>query len=509
MNIKSFVEKLLAALRVKTLVGGLEISDSAMRFIYFDGREWKMILLRLPPGVLENGQVKNREKFIEAVKALRNHIPSQTTRHEKTSVVVVLNSVNVYSQVFSLPLLEGESLNQAIQLNVQMISPIETSQAYSGWQLVSKDQSALRLEILSAYINRQSVDEMSVILKDAGFLPVAVESRALALMRLLRELGAGFDANNSYIVLNLDNAGSDFLIARRGQLYFEYFTPWKDLSDEKGQISIRAFETAILRNLHQVVNFYNQRWPEPISGIFISATTLNAEVEKIVKDNFSLKVMPLKLKAGQSIEPDWFVVLGAGLRGIKPRRGDKEISLLGIGAEEEFHREQIINFFGFWRILLPVSLAILVIIFSVADLSLSNMRRSLESRSIFRLNNEQVKEIADLKTKVGDFNRSVALIKSVEQSKVSQGEILEKIQKLVQDNEITLNYFRFRSYGERAVLSGQTKTEDKILNFKKALSDDSGFKEINLPLTEISRTPQGFSFSISFLMSPATSAKTE
>lgn len=509
MNAEKIFNKIFSALRIKRVVGGLEISDNAIKFICFEDQKWKMVGLRLPPGILDGGKIKNREGFVAAIKNLRNHLPISVGKREKVNVIVVLNSVNVYSQVFNLPLLEGENLNQAIELNIQMISPVELSQAYSGWQLINQDQNALYLEILSAFVSREIVDEIGFALKDGGFLPVAVESRAFSLVRLVREQAIGHDFKSSYFVFNLDNNGLDILIVRRGQLYFEYFTSWKDIANDKGKISFAALETVILRNIHQIMNFYSKHWSEPVAGVFMSVVGLSKEVKKIIESNFSLKVIELKLKNGLEISPDWFVALGAALRGLKSRRDDKEINLLGAGVEEEFRREQVNTFLGFWRVLVPISFAVFLSIFFLADLYLLNMRRSIETQSVFKLSEEQVNEISLLEKEVNDFNRLVSLIKSTKESLLYQSFILEKIIALMKENDLVLNRFYIQSYNTPVILSGSAKSEEQILNFKKALAKEPEISDIDLPLTAIQSSPEGVNFSIKFSISPTAFKRTE
>lgn len=510
MNAEKLFTKFFSALRIKSVVGGLEISDSAIKFVCFESQKWKMAGLRLPPGILEGGKIKNREKFVVALKNLRDHLPISVGRRERVNVIVVLNSVNVYSQVFNLPLLEGENLNQAIELNIQMISPVELSQAYSGWQLINQDQNALYLEILSAFISREIVDEVGLALKEGGFFPVAVESRAFSLARLVREQAINYDAKNPYFILNLDNNGLDILIIRRGQLYFEYFTSWKDIQNDKGKISFAALEAVILRNLHQIMNFYSKHWSEPVAGIFISvAGGLSNEVKGVIESNFSLKVIELKLKNGLEITPDWFIALGAALRGLKSRRDDKEVNLLGIGVEEEFVREQVSAFLRFWRFLVPVSFGVFLVIFFLVDFYLLDMQRSLEAQSSLKLSPEQLNEISLLEREVGEFNHFVDLIKSAKEDSLYHSFILAKIVNLMEENELTLSRFYIQSFNAPVILNGSAKSEEQILNFKKALAKESEISNIDLPLTAIQSSPEGVSFSMRFSISPEAFKRAE
>ncbi|MEK9180346.1 MAG: hypothetical protein AAB897_02960 [Patescibacteria group bacterium] len=488
--------KLLAALRVRTPIGGIEISDAVLRIAYFDDKSWKLDGVRLEPGVMESGKVRDYAKFVEALKNLRSKVFGENAQG-RTNIVASLSSISIYSQVFSLPIIEGENLEKAIMLNVQMVSPVDVSQAYSGWQMVGRDQDALRLEILSAFIEKSTVDEINRALFEAGFLVVAMESRALALSRIFRQEGEGMDISRSYVMVSIDGSGVDFLIIRRGQLYFEYFNPWRDIMDEQGRVSMDAYRAAILRSLHQVLNFYGQHWQDPVSEVVISATSLGDEAAAIITENFLLPTRRLRLKLGDEIYPDWYIALGCGLRGVVPRSEDRELSLLGIGAGEEFRREQFINFLRLWRLAMPVALGILAIMFFLADLFVIQTKHSFESQSLFALSAEQAKENDTLRADAETFNKSIAMIRSVQTTDFPKSTFIEKLNTIAAKNSISITSLDFPSLDQLS-LRGETNSEERVVAFKNALEADTQFKSINLPLTGITSDGGIVAFSMSF-----------
>jgi len=501
MNHASFLKKLVSYLIVRSVFGGLEISDAVLRLAYFDSKGWHLGGIRLEPGVVESGKIKNKEKVVAALIALKKQVFGPGSAKKKINVIVSLSSISIYSQVFSLPIIKGENLEKAIQLNVQMVSPVESSQAYSGWQLVGEDQRALRLEILSSFIERAVVDGVNEALMEAGFFAVAVESRALSLTRLVRDEGAGMDLNQSYIALGLDNSGLDLLVVRRGQLYFEYFTPWRDITSEKGEITTESLETVLIRNMHQVLNFYGQHWTDPVSEIIISASSLGDKITDVIKSNFSIPVRELRLKTIKSVGPEWFVVLGCSLRGLKPRSEDKEVSLLGIGAQEEFRRSQFLEFLRLWRILAPVALGILLLVFIISDAFLIQTQRSLESSTVINLTSEQQGELQTFLDEARSFNSEVAMIKSAESAVTLKTRLWGKVSDLLSANGVSADRFYFQSKAAPIILSGFAKSEDQIISFKKALEADTAFESINLALTDIKSDARGgYSFSLTFLL---------
>ncbi|TSC60131.1 MAG: Uncharacterized protein LiPW15_9 [Parcubacteria group bacterium LiPW_15] len=480
------------------MIGGLEIADTALRFVVWDGKTFQMTGLKLLPGVVVGGQLKDKERFIAALKMLHAQILGEKKHRTKINAIISLSSIGVYTQVFTLPFIEGESLEKAVQLNIQMISPLDFSEAYSGWQFANKDEDKVRLEILSAFANKGVVDEFSGALHVAGFLVVAVESRALSLSRLLKEAGAGFDPTRSEVVMSVDGSGLDFLIIRHGQLHFDYFNSWHDIQGESKEISPDAFRAAVIRNLHQVLNFYNSHWQEPLDEIILATTGFHDEVVKIIQENFSIKIRDFELNTSQTVAPDWFVALGSAVRGLIPRRSDKEISLLGVDAQEEFGREQVLGFLRFWQVLMPAAAAIFMIAFAGVYFSLSNIDENLEADVASVNRGEQAQEMRGIESQISEFNRAVTLLSSVEKAATLKTILLQKISDFSGRTGVMISRIYYQSANSPIMISGSARSPDDLLAFKKLLEGEPTVKNIELPPSSVQVSPQGAVFSMSF-----------
>ena len=86
------------------MVGGLEISDTALRFAVAAPGALRLASVRLAPGILDGGHIKDEAAFAEALSELRARIVGKKARSSlKVNAVVVLSSASIYSQVFDLP----------------------------------------------------------------------------------------------------------------------------------------------------------------------------------------------------------------------------------------------------------------------------------------------------------------------------------------------------------------------------------------------------------------------
>jgi len=498
MDWKNFLSKLLSLLRAKTKIGGLEISDTDLRFVYFTENSLETVSLRLPPGIIENGDIKNYDALIEALKKLHEMIPPGFGGEKIINAVVTLGSVHIYTQVFSLPMIGDENLKEAVKLNISMVSPFDLSQAYSGWQLINQDEKDLKIEILSAFAPKTFIDRLRGALTEAGFFAVAMESGSLSLARLIRERGMDFKTEKPLLVLSVDDTGLRFFIIRFGQLHFEYFQSWKDIRGESKETSWDDFEDAIKRNLHQVLNFYGTHWHEPLTDIAIASNTLVEEISKVIQDNFSMSAKELKFKFEQPFKREWYEAAGGALRGEIPRFKDKDINLFEMTAQEEFHHTEILNFIKFWEPLLYSSIGALLVFFLSTYVFLINVSKSIEAQASFKLNSQQNEEIGELETKIKEFNNSVTLLSNTQKSLKSKTYLLDKLTSLIDKNGITVDRLYFQAGGLPVTFSGETDSQEQILNFKNAIAADSSFSSVNLNLSDINRQDKGFSFKLSF-----------
>ena len=82
-------------------VGGLEISDSHLRFLRIIGGKFFHASLRLPPGIISEGKLLNRNFLLEALKSLRRQLGAKP--NEVLPVIVSLPPASVFTQTFNVP----------------------------------------------------------------------------------------------------------------------------------------------------------------------------------------------------------------------------------------------------------------------------------------------------------------------------------------------------------------------------------------------------------------------
>jgi hypothetical protein len=493
-------DKLLRVLRIRPIAGGLEVTDQLLRLAYFDGSAWQFHAVRIEPGVCERGKIKDGSTFNAALTELRSQIPELARKNSTMNLVVSLGATSMYNQILNLPLVKGENFGTAVRLNLQMSSPVDLAQVYSGWEIINRNEGLGRAEVLGAFAERTIVDEMTKALFAAGFMAVAVESKAFAVARMVRKYGPGFDPKGSYIITVIDDGGLDFLIIRSGQLCFEYMNPWADIADEKGTITVDKFTQAFTLGFRQVLNFYRQHWQDPVTGIGLSGTSLIAESRAAIEAMESIPIFLLEDAVGGSVPDTWIGAFGSGLRAIASRTKDREITFLGEGAQKLFENSRIIDFLSFWRVAVPVIFGILFIVFVFADIFLNTIATGVGvmSTSIVSAEENTKQAMADLVSRATAFNNAVAMVSSTENLADPRYAIIAAVNAAAAENEIALTRITLQSDQTPILVVGTAQSEEDILSFESALGRVPGFGSVNLPLAGIQGSGTSYSFSLSF-----------
>ncbi|MDD4761872.1 MAG: hypothetical protein PHZ25_02535, partial [Candidatus Pacebacteria bacterium] len=144
----SYLNTFLSMLSQAPPVGGLEISESFLRFSLLNGKNFATASLKLPPGIIGKGRIENTQQFKEALKVLKNKISGIYSKKEKINVIVSLPFSRTYLQVFKIPVVSEKGLSEAIKLNMQMVSPIPIETAYYDSEKIGQEEATGQTEFL-------------------------------------------------------------------------------------------------------------------------------------------------------------------------------------------------------------------------------------------------------------------------------------------------------------------------------------------------------------------------
>jgi hypothetical protein len=507
---KKWVEKFLSKLKIEPSISGLEISDSVLNFARIDNGEIFNVALRLPPQILEGGNIKDRDAFRSALLDLHSKITPN--KKENVYIIATIPEQNIYLRVFNLPFVAADNLEEAVCLNLEMLSPMDYKDVYSDWQKIGETEvDGGQLEILGVFAPKQMIDSLTDALRSAYFVVVAMEVPVLALIRLLDKAVLTQDLNST-ILFRITSMGLGFSIIRHGNIYFNHFVPW-----EATQVSWKTFSNTILRETQKIINFYASRWSGALSSFIIFAP--NAEVEKrvgkLIADSFSLQVLSFKdllgrgldknipLKSGNSsklfdFQSDVLVALGSALRGFIERGADTIISIAALGTEDYYRQSRILLFVRVWRNVFWTVGVFVLVLFLAVDFFFNSTIHFLENNLANIRNITTEKEWQDLTKKAEEFNKNLALALEAKKYVRDWTPLIKKIEDLA-GPAIILQSIQIQAEVNSITLKASAFNEEGIIKFKKSLENDNSFTAINLPLSSIVKgSGNSLNFEISF-----------
>lgn len=497
-RIKIGARKIFNKLSPALVIGGLQISDTAIRFLRAEKERLVQAPLRLPPGIVAEGKIRDKPAFTAALRRVHNQAVSSPKR--KIFVVVSLQSEGIYTQRFNLPNLPEEGLEEATNLNLQMISPIEFGKAYYGWQIIGEEAiNGFQTDFLGAFVEKTVIDDLTECLKAAGFSPVAIEPLPLSLVRFIKESDAGAGFGEPQLIIDVSSEGIGFILARGGNLTFASFRSWKAIQGDAKQVTTAILREEVVREIGKIMNFYFTQWGGgQLNNLTIISEGLESELSKIVSEKFSFKIRKVASRRFGSLPPRWFAAAGAVLRGEIPRLDDADLSLMSVSVKEEFHRDRIVHFIDFSRNFIWAFFGFLLVLFLAADIFMIKSASDASDRAAGAfLNVPAAEEISRLQGEARTFNNLVSLVAKAVAPRVRWSTLFEKLDQLA-GSTVALDRVLVQSPAVPVVVNGRASNEEAVLNFKKELSAQPQFTDVNLPLTNITPAGGRFSFRLDF-----------
>ncbi|MFA5053475.1 MAG: pilus assembly protein PilM [Parcubacteria group bacterium] len=469
--------------------GGLVVSDAALRYVRFNERDTveARASLRLPPGAVVQGKINNHAVVSAALHELRERIGIPSSRG--AGVILSLDSGAVYSQLFNLPQLEESSLAEAAELNIQMVSPIDTKTSYHSYQVVGKSENGTGgYELLGAFIGMPVVDDWISACKTAGFLPIAVEFQALSIARAVSEF-ADIGLQEIALVLDVSSEGMDLVVVKNGNLYFDYFYPWKLIQGEDKSISMDKFKQILIAETGKVMNFTLSKFGGETKSIWINAENIGAEMITALKMQYSSVPVSEITVQEKRVPPLWLSALGAGKRGMLLRSEDDLISLSPRRVVTEYMEHQMVTMIKLWRNVFAITLSFFLLVFCIGDLFLRQIRLSAGQQSFRNLSPEESRELSVLRGKADEFN---ALVSFVAEAKAEENKVYPFISKIINlGNNVQITRLSFQGITEPVVLNGNAPSADAVVQFQRRLAETPNITDLQFPLSSLTTAPNG------------------
>ncbi|RJQ13908.1 type IV pilus assembly protein PilM [Candidatus Parcubacteria bacterium] len=206
---------------------GLDITDVTIRAVQLDRIAPHQVRLSsftevvLPPGLIEQGEIKSESAVIDVLKDLRKK--TQFGSLKSKFVVASLPEQDAFMQVVSVPKMKKEEIDQAIRWEVEGNIPVNVEEAYFDWQNVDPiKKTPDHTDVLVAASPRHIVDSYVSVLNSANFSIKALEIESTA---TTRALFPGAFSSKPVLVVDLGAARTSFIIFSGSAIRFTSSIP--------------------------------------------------------------------------------------------------------------------------------------------------------------------------------------------------------------------------------------------------------------------------------------------
>jgi len=118
---------------------GCEISDHSIRLAYLKPEQGSLTLASyavepLPPHAVENGEIRDEAKVLEALQRALNGAKGEKIRTKY--VVASLPDPQCFIRIVQLPKLSREEIARALPLEIEANIPLQLADVYYDWEIV-------------------------------------------------------------------------------------------------------------------------------------------------------------------------------------------------------------------------------------------------------------------------------------------------------------------------------------------------------------------------------------
>ena len=256
---------------------GLDIGTHSLKAVQLSGSAEKPSFvaagqLPTPPNTVGSDTEEAIEVLASAVKGLHKE-----TRITTNKVVTSLPESQIFTRVIELPPLSAAETKHAISWEAEQYVPIPMSEVRLDWQILGKNATGDKMEVLLVAAPNLLVDRFVKTLKAAGFTIVGLETEITAVVRSLVQ---GAEGAPTTMVVSIGASTTDLSIVTVGRINFTR--------------SIATGGVALARGVAQELGFELDQATEYMKTYGLDTTSLEGKVMQAIKPIFDVIVNEIR-----------------------------------------------------------------------------------------------------------------------------------------------------------------------------------------------------------------------
>ena len=200
---------------------GIDFSDLRLRIVSLSRNKKYLSLasyseVKVPPGVISDGDVLDEEKLIISIKKAVNTVkgPKIKTKY----VIASLPETKAFLQVIKVPKMTAKELKIAMPFEIENYIPITSDKTYLDYQpIYQTSEDTKTLDVLIGAMLKEVIDPYVYCLNKAGLIPKALEVESQSIARAV--------INNQispfpYLIIDFGKTTTSFIVFSGQSLRF-------------------------------------------------------------------------------------------------------------------------------------------------------------------------------------------------------------------------------------------------------------------------------------------------
>lgn len=139
-------------------------------------------MVDLPDGIMENGYINDSAMLTQTLRQLL-----AVSGARGRDAVFAVGGKSIYVREMLFPTMTEEELREAIKWDIEKYVPYEPDSYYYDFAVVGPGKNEREIKVLLVAVPRPIVESITVVAKELGLRPVAIDIEPLALYRTLAE----------------------------------------------------------------------------------------------------------------------------------------------------------------------------------------------------------------------------------------------------------------------------------------------------------------------------------
>lgn len=418
------------------------------------GKVTKFAQIDLPPGVIVNYRVKEKDVLVSVIRELweKNNIRDKY-------VGVVVPEFSTYTKSLDLPNITDVEINEALGFRMQEFLPTNIEDVVFDWKISKRGKENARVlvvailkDVLFGYIDAVGA---------AGLSPLVVETPSMSIQRIIDKDPSG------KMILYLTPSEAILVITREQEIVASSVINSDNVN-------------SIVTTARQMLAHYSDI---SVEKVVVSGVGLTQDLIQFLNYNLGRAVSFADIKAPGLLPgqvQDFLVGLSLQYKDPAEPASETTINLLP-PSWADYYKVQSTGI-RVWTLTLIASIVIwstflfVVIVFMILSLQVQNLESSSADAKSQELNNavSKVNEVNSLAENILEYSESV----------VPPQEIINLLSRAKTEG-ITLNYFKVNYDTGEIILRGLAATRTNLLTFKNSLEKVEKLSDIHLPVTSL------------------------